>query len=153
MSPNFLAFRSIKILIVLSVTGILNLPSPNARKMKLSFAFGIKHILSRFSTYSRFLWHLKLIIRVLFSYKKTLVSSVLPGLSFSFNVQLFLRETDRAWAGEWHRERETQNPKQAPGSELSAQSLTWGSNSSTTRSWPEPKSDAQWTEPPRHTVT
>ena len=29
------------------------------------------------------------------------------------------------------RERETQNPKQAPGSKLSAQSLTWGSNSQT----------------------
>ena len=28
----------------------------------------------------------------------------------------------------------TQNPKQAPGSELSAQSPTWGSNSQTTRS-------------------
>ena len=32
---------------------------------------------------------------------------------------------------------------------LSAQSPTQGSNSSTARSWPEPKSDAQLTEPPR----
>ena len=32
------------------------------------------------------------------------------------------------------RDRETQNPKQAPGSELSAQSLMWGSNSRTLRS-------------------
>ena len=32
------------------------------------------------------------------------------------------------------RERETQNPKQAPGSELTAQSLTRGSNSRTVRS-------------------
>uniref|UniRef100_A0ABI7X9C8 NADH dehydrogenase [ubiquinone] 1 beta subcomplex subunit 6 n=1 Tax=Felis catus TaxID=9685 RepID=A0ABI7X9C8_FELCA len=32
------------------------------------------------------------------------------------------------------RERETQNLKQAPGSELSAQSPTWGSNSRTARS-------------------
>ena len=32
------------------------------------------------------------------------------------------------------RERETQNPKQAPGSELSAHSLTWGSNPQTMRS-------------------
>ena len=39
-------------------------------------------------------------------------------------------------------ERETQNPKQAPGPELSAQSPMQGSNSRTTRSWPEPKSDA-----------
>ena len=44
--------------------------------------------------------------------------------------------------GEGWSERETQNPKQAPGSELSAQSLTWGSNSSAMRLLPEPKSDA-----------
>ena len=31
--------------------------------------------------------------------------------------------------GEEQRERETQNLKQAPGSELLAQSLRWGSNS------------------------
>ena len=47
------------------------------------------------------------------------------------------------------RERETQTSSQAPGSELSAQSLTRGSNSQAVRSWPEPKSDAQPTEPPR----
>ena len=35
---------------------------------------------------------------------------------------------------ERERERETQNLKQAPGSELSAQSPTWGSNSQTVRS-------------------
>ena len=35
-------------------------------------------------------------------------------------------------------ESETQNPKQAPGSEPSAQSLKWGLNSRTVRSWPEP---------------
>ena len=52
--------------------------------------------------------------------------------------------------GEGQRERETQNPKQAPGSELSAQSLTWGSNPWTVRSRPELKSDAPPTELPRH---
>ena len=52
-------------------------------------------------------------------------------------------------SGEGQRERETQNPKQAPGSDLSAQSPTRGSNSQTVRSRPEPKSDAQPTEPPR----
>ena len=36
--------------------------------------------------------------------------------------------------GERKRERETQNPKQAPGSELSPQSPTQGSNSRTVRS-------------------
>ena len=60
-----------------------------------------------------------------------------------------LRERDRAWAGEGQRERETQNLKQAPGSELSAQSPTRGSNPRTVRSWPEPKPDAQPTEPPK----
>ena len=39
------------------------------------------------------------------------------------------REGDRA--GEGQRERETQNPKQGPGPELSAQSPTQGSNSGT----------------------
>ena len=43
--------------------------------------------------------------------------------------------------GEGQRERETENPKQAPGSELSAQNLMRGSNSQTTGSWPEPKLD------------
>ena len=38
------------------------------------------------------------------------------------------RRRDRAQMGEGQRERETQNPKQAPGSELSAQSPMWGSN-------------------------
>ena len=46
-----------------------------------------------------------------------------------FNVYSFLR--DREWMGEGQRERETQNMKQAPGSEMSAQSPTWGSNSQT----------------------
>ena len=45
-----------------------------------------------------------------------------------FNVYLFLRERDRARAGEGQSERETQDPKLAPGSELSAQGLMGGSN-------------------------
>ena len=53
---------------------------------------------------------------------------------------IFERQTDRTSAGEGQRETETQNPKQAPGSKLSAQSLIQGSNPRTTRSWPEPKS-------------
>ena len=60
-----------------------------------------------------------------------------------------MRERDRMRAGEEQRERETQNSKQAPGSKLSAQSLTRGSNSWTVRSRPEPKSDTQLTETPR----
>ena len=41
------------------------------------------------------------------------------------------RETEHEWGGA---ERETQNTKQAPGSELSAQSPTQGLNSQTVRS-------------------
>ena len=47
---------------------------------------------------------------------------------------LFLCERETAWSGERQRERETQDLKQALGSELSAQSLTWGPNPWTTRS-------------------
>ena len=64
---------------------------------------------------------------------------------YFFNVYLFFRV--RAEDGQ--RERKTQNLKQAPGSEISAQSWMWGLNSWTTRSWPELKSDAQLTESPR----
>ena len=46
------------------------------------------------------------------------------------------RQTDSVWVGEGQRERETQNRKQPPGSEPSAQSPTRGSNSRTARSWP-----------------
>ena len=48
---------------------------------------------------------------------------------------IFDREMDRVGAGEGQRERETQNMKQVPGSGLSAQSPTWGSNSQTARSF------------------
>ena len=47
---------------------------------------------------------------------------------------IFEREGDRVGMGEGQRERETQNLKQAPGSELLAQSPTWGSNPRTVRS-------------------
>ena len=59
-----------------------------------------------------------------------------------FNVCLFLRQGETEHEQGRVRERETQNPKQAPSSELSAQSPTRGSNSQTRRSRPEPKSDA-----------
>ena len=44
-----------------------------------------------------------------------------------FNVYSFLRDRELSRGGA-ERERETLNPKQAPGSRLSAQSLTQGSN-------------------------
>ena len=46
----------------------------------------------------------------------------------------FEGERDRVQAGEGQRERETQNPKQVPGSELSAQSPTRGLNPLAVRS-------------------
>ena len=61
---------------------------------------------------------------------------------FFFNVYLFLRQRETEHERGRVRERETQNMKQAPGSELSAQSATRGSNSRTEKSWPEPKSAA-----------
>ena len=59
-----------------------------------------------------------------------------PTLFFSifFNLYLFLRERDRVQAGEKQGKKETQNLKQAPGSELSAQNPTQGLNSQTLRS-------------------
>ena len=62
---------------------------------------------------------------------------------------IHLWERDRVRGGEGRTERKTQNLKRGPGSELSAQSQTWASNSQNMRSWPEPKSDSQPTEPPR----
>ena len=53
-------------------------------------------------------------------------------LFFSFfNVYSFLRDRERQSAsrGRAETEKETQNPKPASGSELSAQSPTWGLNS------------------------
>ena len=49
-------------------------------------------------------------------------------------VFFFQKERDKQRAsGVGQRERETQDPKQAPGAELSAQSPTWDSNSQTVR--------------------
>ena len=62
-------------------------------------------------------------------------SNFLENYKFNFNFFkcLFLRERTRerkrAQAGEGQKKRETQNLKQVPGSEPSAQSPTWGSNS------------------------
>ena len=69
-----------------------------------------------------------------------------------FFLSLFIlerqRERDRAQAWEGLRERETQNPKLASGSELSAQSLMWDSNSRTAKimTWAEVR---HLTKPPR----
>ena len=47
---------------------------------------------------------------------------------------IFERKRDRVQAEEGQKEREAQNPKQAPGSKMSAQSPTRDSNSPTVRS-------------------
>ena len=61
---------------------------------------------------------------------------------------LFLRERDRVWWG-GRGQRGRHNTKQAPGSQRSAQNPTRAWNPGTGRSWPEPKLNAQLTEPPR----
>ena len=57
---------------------------------------------------------------------------------FLGNIYLFLRERkrkrERERVGEGQRKRETQNLKEAPGSEPSAQSLMWGWNPQTVTS-------------------
>ena len=66
-----------------------------------------------------------------------LVGAYFFFLIFFQHLFIFGTERDRAWTGEGQRERETQNRKQAPGSEpSSAQSPTRGSNSRNARSWP-----------------
>ena len=59
------------------------------------------------------------------------------------------RKTEHERGRGRERRRETQNSKQAPGSELPAERPKRGSSSQTARSWTKPKSDAQLTEPPR----
>ena len=56
-----------------------------------------------------------------------------------FLMFIYFWDRDRVWVGEGQRKRETQNPKQDPGSQRSAQQA---SNPRTVRSWPELKSDA-----------
>ena len=51
--------------------------------------------------------------------------------SFFLNFLLLIFDRDRAQVGEGQREKETQNPKQALGSELSAQSPMRGLNPQT----------------------
>ena len=53
---------------------------------------------------------------------------------FFYCLFIFENERDRAQAGEGKRQRETQNPKQASGPELSAQSPTRDLNPQTVRS-------------------
>ena len=72
---------------------------------------------------------------------------------FFLNIYSFLREreggreteSEWAWAGEGQRERDRGSKT---GSAGTAVSPAWGLNSQTMRSWPEPKSDTQPTEPP-----
>ena len=60
---------------------------------------------------------------------------------------MFSFERKRAWVGERQRAKETQNPKQASGSQLLVQSLAWGLNLLTVKSWLELKSDVWLSHP------
>ena len=64
-------------------------------------------------------------------FEEKYVENILLLLFLCFD---FIFERDRVGAGEEQRERETQNPKQAPGYKLSAQSPMWGLNPRTVRS-------------------
>ena len=82
------------------------------------------------------IWPIRLVMFILRFSGVTDGFTFTPDVYFFFNVYLFLREreTDGVQVGEGQRERETHSLKQAPGSELSAQSLMQGSNSRTVRS-------------------
>ena len=67
---------------------------------------------------------------------------------FLMFIYFWDRERQSVSGGGAERETHTQNQKQAPGSELSAQSPTRGLNPQTVSSWPEPKSVAQLTTTP-----
>ena len=59
------------------------------------------------------------------------------SLKILFMFIYFWDREKQSMSGEGQWARETQNPKQVPGSERSAQSPTWGLNPPTMRSWPE----------------
>ena len=63
---------------------------------------------------------------------------------------LFLRDRERQSASRDGQRHRIWSRLEALGSKLSAQNPTQGSNSPTAISWPESKSEAQPTEPPRH---
>ena len=78
----------------------------------------------------------------LYQYVQTLKRVILALHRWSFSLififfNVYFWDRKRAGAGEGQRQRETQNPKQAPGSEQSAQSPTRSSNSRMVRSWAE----------------
>ena len=107
---------------------------------------GLKTTTARYSLIPlRYSWATEPSLRILeptFAERKQFAQIFLGNLnlfSYSFiffNVYLFLRKRDthRERVREVQKERETQNPKQAPGSELSSLNPTWGSNPQTTRS-------------------
>ena len=61
-------------------------------------------------------------------------------------INFWERERERVQVGE---EQRRGNRGTKAGSAPTTESPTWGSSSQTARSWSEPKSDAQLTEPPR----
>ena len=112
--------------------------------------------LSKYARYLHSLWSV-LILFILFQWSWYLflgkyhqvILAIGHFLFLKMFYYLLLRETEHERGRSREKEKETQNFKQAPGSELSAQSLTRGPNPQTARSWPELRSDAPPTEPPR----
>ena len=95
--------------------------------------------------------HISFQIRAFIFFKYPVVEYWIIWFFFFFLMFIYFWESDWQHVSgvEAERGKERQNPKQAPGSELSAQSPTRGSNSRAVRSWPEWKSSAGPTEPPR----
>ena len=70
-------------------------------------------------------------------------------LFFFFNVYLFFEKESTCMHVQVGKEQRDGDIRFEAGSALTAESPMQGSNSRTKRSWPEPKSGAQPTEPPR----
>ena len=87
----------------------------------VSFAISFINVL-QFSVYRSFTSLVKYVPKYFILFFEAIINGIF------FNVYYFW-ERHRAWAGEGQRERETQNPIQDPGSELSVQSPTRGSKS------------------------
>ena len=143
--PGLLSWLNVQILIMIQVMiSQFEYLSPASGSVLMAwFLLGILSPLSLCPSPALSLSHSKLINK--------LKKYVIVFLNNFLNVYFWhiYRESMCEWGRGRDKERIIQNPKQAPDSELSAQSLMLGSNPQTVRSWPEPKLDTQLTEPPR----
>ena len=85
-------------------------------------------------------------------FQKSPLGSLVSFYLFTYFVILFLTEREREQAGEGQRETGRHRIQSSRLQALSCQHRAWCRtlNSQTVRSWPEPRSDAWPTQPPRH---